>query len=56
MKWSSENAEILAEIVVENMDLDSLVQYVLDDLTDRFETQKESFRINCEVHGIQFEE
>ena len=53
MKYTDDNVELVAQKIVDDMDLDDLMSYVYDDLCAIMDKDEELFRINVEHFGYE---
>ena len=50
MEYTDENVELVAQKIVDDMDLDDLMTYVYDDLCAIMDKDEELFNVNVEHH------
>lgn len=50
MEYTDENVELVAQKIVDDMDLDDLMNYVYDDLCAIMDKDEELFNVNVEHH------
>ena len=53
MKYTDDNVELVAQKIVDDMDLDDLMSYVYDDLVAIMDKDEELFHINAEHFGYE---
>ena len=53
MNYTDENIELVAQKIVDDMDLDDLMNYVYDDLVAIMDKDEELFYVNVEHFNIE---
>ena len=53
MNYTDENIELVAQKIVDNMDLDDLMNYVYDDLVAIMDKDEELFYVNVEHFNVE---
>ena len=53
MEYTDDNVELVAQKIVDDMDLDDLMSYVYDDLCAIMDKDEELFHINVEHFGYE---
>tara|TARA_B100002019_G_scaffold262262_1_gene249563 strand:+ start:125 stop:298 length:174 start_codon:yes stop_codon:yes gene_type:complete len=53
MEYTDDNVELVAQKIVDDMDLDDLMSYVYDDLCAIMDKDEELFHINVENFGYE---
>ena len=55
MKYTDDNIELVAQKIIDSLDLKDLMSYVYDDLCAIMEKDEEMFQLNVDAFGIDDE-